>query len=248
MKNVEIVGRAKGGVARAEQLSDTERREIAQKAAAARWGVEAEIAIRSSKITIGDINIPCAVMSDGTRLLSERAIIKAFGGKRGGSHWKRMKENPDGANLPIFLSAKNIIPFINKELIDGLERRRLYKPKKGGGAAHGIEATLLPKMCNVLLKVRDADASHPSQDPLIAQADIIVRGLAEVGIIALIDEATGYIDDKKKTIEELEEKKKLSELRNDSIFKQEKIIETKARELQQEIKKLLEGKSPSTTK
>ena len=50
--------------------------------------------------------------------------------------------------------------------------------------------------------------------------------------------------DKKKTIEELEEKKKLSELRNDSIIKQEKLIETKARELQEELKKLLQ-KSPS---
>ncbi|MBS3083514.1 prefoldin subunit beta [Candidatus Pacearchaeota archaeon] len=54
--------------------------------------------------------------------------------------------------------------------------------------------------------------------------------------------------DKKKTLEELEEKKKLSELRNDSISKQERLIESKARELQQEIKKLLENKSPSTSK
>lgn len=54
--------------------------------------------------------------------------------------------------------------------------------------------------------------------------------------------------DKKTTLEELEEKKKISELRNDSITKQEKIIESKARELQQEIKKILESKSPSTAK
>ena len=53
--------------------------------------------------------------------------------------------------------------------------------------------------------------------------------------------------DKKKTVEELEEKKKLSELRNSSIVKQEKLIETKARELQEELKKLLQ-KSPSESK
>ena len=33
-----------------------------------------------------DIEIPCGVMDDGTRLLSERAVTKALGGKRGGSH------------------------------------------------------------------------------------------------------------------------------------------------------------------
>ena len=192
------IGRAKGGYARAEQLSPAERRKIAQNAAAARWNVDAEVAVKTGKLEIGDLIIPCAVLPGGIRVLSERAITKALGGKRGGSHWKRMKENPDGANLPIFLSAKNIFPYISKDLLEGLNRRRLYKARGGVGAGHGIEASLLPKICNVLLKVRDEKKSLASQDPIIAQADIIMRGLAEVGIIALVDEATGYIDDKKK--------------------------------------------------
>lgn len=198
MNDGEIVGRA-GGLARADQLTDAERKRIAKKAAEARWNVDAEVALRAGKLPIGDLVIPCAVLKDGTRVLSERAITKAFGGKRGGSHWKRMKENPDGANLPVFLSAKNIYPFIAKDLLDGLGRRRLYKPTHAGGAGHGIEAALLPKICNTLLKVRDASAMHPSQTDIIAQADIIMRGLAEVGIVALVDEATGYIDEKKKS-------------------------------------------------
>lgn len=41
---------------------------------------------------------------------------KAFGSKLGGSHWKRVKENEGGANLPSFLSAKNYSPFISKDL------------------------------------------------------------------------------------------------------------------------------------
>jgi len=195
----EPTGRARGGIARTSRLTPEERREFAQAGAAARWNIEAEVALRYGSIKIGDITIACAVLPDKTRVLSERAITRAFGGKRGGSHWKRMKENPDGANLPVFLSAKNIIPFVDNDLVDGLGRRRAYKPREGGGAGHGIEATLLPKICNALLKVRDAAANHPSQDAIIAQADIIMRGLAEIGIIALVDEATGYIDDKQRT-------------------------------------------------
>lgn len=187
-----------GGMARASVLTPEQKKEIAQKAAAARWSEAGEIAVKSGVVEIGDISIPCAVLADGTRLLSERAITKAFGGKRGGSHWKRIRENPDGANLPVFLSAKNINEFIDNDLVQGLERRRLYKAKRGGAESHGIEATLLPKICNTLLKVRDAGKEHPSQAPIIAQADIIMRGLAEVGITALVDEATGYINEKKK--------------------------------------------------
>lgn len=51
--------------------------------------------------------------------------------------------------------------------------------------------------------------------------------------------------DKQNTIKELEEKKKILELRSEALSKQEQIIESKARELQQEIKKTLEKKSPS---
>lgn len=194
----EVVGKAKGGVARANALTKEQRAEIAKKAASARWNSDIEVAKRAGEIVIGDIIIPCAVLEDGTRLLSERAITKAFGGKRGGSHWKRLKENPDGAYLPVFLSAANIKPFINKELDDGLARRRYYRQKKGSPPAYGVEASLLPKICNVYLKMRDdGSALKSSQIPLSVQADIIMRGLAEVGITALVDEATGHIEEKR---------------------------------------------------
>ena len=199
MEDEKIKGRAKGGVARAKSLTVDELKDIAKKGANARWDSSIEIAKKSGSIEIGDISIPCAVLEDGTRVLSERAITKAFGGKRGGSHWRRLKENPDGAYLPVFLSAGNIKPFIDNELADSLGRRRLYRQKKGGAEAYGIEAALLPKICNVYLKMRDAkNALTSSQVPLSVQADIIMRGLAEVGIVALVDEATGHIEEKRK--------------------------------------------------
>lgn len=41
------------------------------------------------------------------------------------------------------------------------------------------------------------DALQSSQIPISVQEDIIMRGLAEVGIVALVDEATGHIDEKR---------------------------------------------------
>lgn len=192
-------GRARGGVARAEALSTDELSVIGKSGANARWSATGEISSRAGFITIGVVDIPCAVMADGTRLLSERAVTKAFGGKRGGSHWKRLKEGEiDGANLPVFLSAKNLNVFIDKDLRDGLGRRRVYRSKQGAADGHGIEALLLPRICNTFLKARDVGKLHPSQTAIAAQADIIMRGLAEVGINALVDEATGHDQEKRK--------------------------------------------------
>jgi P63C domain len=194
-----LTGKAKGGLARAKALSTDQLKEIATKASAARWSDEVEIAKSFGEIQVADTMIPCAVLEDGTRVLSERAITKAFGGKRGGSHWKRLKAMEQGDYLPVFLSAGNIKPFISADLETGLARRRIYRPKRGGTPAYGIEAALLPKICNVYLSMRDKPGSlTASQLPLAMQADLLMRGLAEVGITALVDEATGYIHEKKK--------------------------------------------------
>lgn len=54
--------------------------------------------------------------------------------------------------------------------------------------------------------------------------------------------------DKEKTIKELEEKKKILELRNSSLDKQEKLLETKAKEVQDELKKAIEKKAKESSK
>jgi len=143
------------------------------------------------EIKIGDFVIPCAVLEDGTRLLSERGATKALGGKRGGSHWRRRKKDPSGAYLPVYLSANNLKPFINEELASALNNPIKHIPEKGG-IAHGLRAEAFPKVCEVWLKARDAGALKPQQQHIAVQADILIRGLAHIGIIALVDEATGY--------------------------------------------------------
>ena len=66
-------------------------------------------------LRLGEIVIPCAVLQDGTRVLSERGISKALGRTRSGSHWQKKREQ--GAELPLYLTAGNIKPFISNELI-----------------------------------------------------------------------------------------------------------------------------------
>ena len=191
-----VTGKAVGGKARWEGFTAEQKSAHSKKALAAK---AAKALLPTTKYTgtikIGDIEIPCANLDDGRRLISERAITRAFGAKRGGSHWKRLKKHEaEGGELTnlVVLSAGNIAPFVSQEVRDGLSQRTLYRTPTGVSKDYGIDAALLPKICNTLLKVRDANSAHPSQFAIIVQADIIMRGLAEVGIAGLIDEATGY--------------------------------------------------------
>ncbi|WP_321364687.1 P63C domain-containing protein [uncultured Celeribacter sp.] len=149
-------------------------------------------AVYSGQLPIGDIELDCAVLDGGVRVLSERAIHRAFGSKRGGSHWKRMKENEGGANLPSFLSAKNYSDFISSDLEVALKEPVLYRTNTGATPAHGIKAELLPEICGVFLSARRAGELHKSQEHLAIQAEVLMEAFAKVGIIALVDEATGY--------------------------------------------------------
>ena len=61
-----------------------------------------------------------------------------------------------------------------------------------GGVAHGYPATLLVDLCNVVLEVRESGSLHSQQAHIAERCETLVRNLARVGIIALVDEATGY--------------------------------------------------------
>lgn len=189
-----MTGRAKGGVARAAALSKTERQDIARSAASARWHKDVPQASYTGVLEIGEVSIECAVLPDGTRVLSERAITKGFGGKRGGAHWRRRKAaDEDGADLPVFLSAKNIKTNLPNSLVKALSQPILYRSAKGSGRiGHGVDATLLPAICQALIDLRIGKRLLPSQEPIAEQAAKLAAGLAGVGIVALVDEATGY--------------------------------------------------------
>lgn len=180
------------------QLTSAQRKTLGRSAAEKRWDV-----LRNNPVyepeAIGDLpivgqTIPCAViMVEGevVRLVSERELVKSLGGKRGGSHWRRAKQDADAANLPPILSASNLRPFISEELWEGFNTRYYYKATSGA-VAYGLRGELYPMICDVFLKARDAKALLDSQDEIAKSADILMRALAHTGIIALIDEATGY--------------------------------------------------------
>lgn len=186
-----LQGKAKGGRARAEALSPGERSAIAKKAAASRWNNTLPKATHVGKVHIGDVTIQCAVLPDGRRVLSQRSVGRALGRGFGGADWRRQDESGAG-NLPFYVAAKTLIPFISEDLMALVTNPIQYRHGKGGGTAHGIEASALPMICDVWLKARDAGKLTEVQKAVAQKAEILMRGLAHVGILALVDEATGY--------------------------------------------------------
>lgn len=196
-KEISKAGASKGGQKRAENLTPEERSEIARKAAEARWNKgnneELPVAEYPGQIHIGETTISCAVLDDRRRILSERSINEALGGNRPGSHWRRRKDIAGGDYVPMFVSAGNLAPFIPPSLAMALAQPIRYRNASGSIAnTYGVVATLLPEICTVWLRARREGGLLPSQEHIAAQAEILQGGLAQVGIVALVDEATGY--------------------------------------------------------
>jgi hypothetical protein len=190
-----------GGKARALSLSDEARAESARKAAEARWKKAGKTptvrrATHIGTLKLGDVEIACAVLEDGTRVISERGLLGGLGIKYGGG-LSRARESENGAGrLPLFVGFKNLRPFVDNDLAALLQNPIEYRAIQGGNPAHGLRAELIPKVCGVWLGARDAGVLTAGQRLVAAKADILIRGLAEVGIVALVDEATGYQDDR----------------------------------------------------
>lgn len=145
----------------------------------------------TGNLMIGDFNIPCAVLNDGSRILRERSVARVLGKKGSGAYWQKKRQTEKGAVLPEYISTKNLLKFIDNELEEKLLNPIVYQTKSGT-MAQGLPALLLPEICNVWLKARDKGALYKSQENAAKKAEILIRGLANVGIIALVDEATGY--------------------------------------------------------
>jgi len=148
-------------------------------------------ATHEGKLKIGKTIISCAVLEDGSRIISQTGLLKAFGRAQEG------RKNNKG-NLPVLLAPKNLRPFIDKDLMGRATSLITYKSPLSGHPTKGLEAKILPDICDVWLKARENKVLLPNQKRIAKKAEILVRGLARVGINALVDEATGYQDIRRK--------------------------------------------------
>lgn len=175
--------KAKGGYARARVLTPEQRQEIARKAAETRWSSNLPRATHRGKLKIADLEIPCFVLDDGRRVISGRGMTKAIGMKGRGQGIARIashKALKTNENDKLLMAIQNPIRFYGSSPRSGLP-------------SDGYEATVLQEICEAILRARDKGELKTEQELRYGQySDMLIRAFAKIGIIALVDEATGY--------------------------------------------------------
>ncbi|MEB0133807.1 P63C domain-containing protein [Actimicrobium sp. CCC2.4] len=191
MTDKKPVGRAIGGAARAAKMTPDERKAASKKAVEAkREMAKLPRATHFGVLKIGSDEVACFVLDDGRRVISGRGLTTAIGMKGRGqgvsriSSHKLIKHNENNA---LALAIETGIKFVGKS------------PKGVNIPSDGFEAVVLQEVCESILSARDKGLLVTEQDHRYAQqADALIRGFARVGIIALVDEATGYQKDRQK--------------------------------------------------
>lgn len=181
--------KVRAGEARAAALTSEQRKSIARNAAQTRWDPAVPDVLCGSPdrpIEIGNAKLQCYVLTDGTRVLSQGDFLEVLGRHRKAN----VRAEGGEERIPAILQGKAINSFISQEILEKSAPIRFRL--QNGGRANGYRAEMLPEVCEIYLKAREAGALPKNQLHVAVQAEILMRALAHVGIIALVDEITGY--------------------------------------------------------
>lgn len=178
---------SKGGSARAEKLTPEERSRSAREAAKARWDDPSPKVAHGSPdrpMRIADMEIPCYVLDDSRRVIPTSGMLDALQMARGGSMVRGMNR------LELFASRDRISLYVSNELL-----ARIASPirfRMGTNVAYGYDSDTLIDIAEAVVRADNAGALQKQQAAIAHQCRAIISSLTRVGLIALIDEATGY--------------------------------------------------------
>lgn len=146
------------------------------------------------KLKIGQIELPCFVLENGLRVLSGRGMQKSLS-----------INNTGGQKMVSFITKSSLKPFIDAEIIQAINSPLEFVYGVRNTIGYGFETKILNKICSNLLAYRRYCLENnlpisSSENRIIKQCEILQGGFAEVGLIALVDEATGYQGDRQKII------------------------------------------------
>jgi hypothetical protein len=143
-------------------------------------------------LTIGASEIPCYVLENGERVFSLKGVVVAL-------------MNTEGGQLAEYIKVKSLRQFLPKELIPAENDTipALISFDTGGSAftknAIGVPVERFMDIC-IAYSTALQESSNPNSDvkltdrqtEIAINANAFLRACAKTGIIALVDEATGY--------------------------------------------------------
>jgi hypothetical protein len=164
----------KGGLARSKKLPPEERSRIAREAARRRWeepAPKAEYGAPDKPIRIADIEVPCYVLDDGRRVIPTNAML-------------------DTLHIQLFVSRDRIRPYVSNDLVERISNPIRFRI--GNNIAYGFDSDTLIDIAEAVIQADNAGTLQKQQAAIAHQCRVITSSLTRIGLIALIDEATGY--------------------------------------------------------
>lgn len=143
-------------------------------------------------VDIAGFKIRCYNLDTGERVLSREGFLRALG-RTGKPKFKEGQSSTDETPVfttPLFLRANNLKEFISNDLIES--SKHIEFEMAGGQKAYGYKADILPLVCYVYIDAEKKGVLTSRQQVYAERSDALIRGFATIGIIALVDEATGF--------------------------------------------------------
>jgi hypothetical protein len=152
------------------------------------WGKSFPRAIASGLLQVGPITLPCAVLDDGTRVLTQVAFLHALASGR--ARTPRAGSRLTAGWVPTFLGACNLRPYIEDSVLRYSTPIRFRT--EAGTLERGYDAMLFPAMCRVYLNARRDNVLSPNQLRIAQRASLLYAALPEDGIAGMVDASTGF--------------------------------------------------------
>lgn len=129
-------------------------------------------------LKLGGKDIEVYVLDTGERVISMRSTLKAIADR-------------DGGNLAEYVGIQGLKSFINKDLV--LAESIDFNLPSSNFRGKGISAERFLDICQAYVDaLRVGTLTTDRQRGIATQCAILLASCAKVGLIALIDEATGY--------------------------------------------------------
>lgn len=139
------------------------------------------------ELEIGDTILPCYVLDSGERVFSLKGIVSGLIGTEGGQ-------------LAEYIKVKSLKPFLSEELTPAENDQipALFQFDTGGEGftkfAFGLSVEKFMDLCAAYSSAAESSEVKLTerQKQIAVKANAFLRACAKVGIVALVDEATGY--------------------------------------------------------
>ncbi len=147
-------------------------------------------------LQLGDAELPCYVLEDGRRVISRTGATSVLAGKKGGGQLEKyISAGALKEYMPTDLPDQMIdfcIPEVVNKTVKGIEAETFVEICRGYVRALADEAER--EASQLLTDEADRETSQltKSQQEMAWKASAFLASCAKVGLIALIDEATGY--------------------------------------------------------